>query len=187
MATTAADLAAATLRNGSVHARAEMLAKLVEQVWLGEQQIEVGISLQGLRDQLELTDRASSDRNPMTISIDAVRVRRGHQLRLIVPGPQVASTRPTQRDEKLIALITDAQQTRQLMLDHPEQSLARIASDNNRCRTRLGKLVALACISPDIVTTIVEGRQPEQLTATRLLSMTLPLSWAEQRRTLGIS
>jgi hypothetical protein len=48
-------------------------------------------------------------------------------------------------------------------------------------------LVALSCLAPDIVTAIVEGKQPEQLTANRLMSIALPLSWAEQRAALGFS
>ncbi|MDQ3471432.1 MAG: hypothetical protein M3428_03495, partial [Pseudomonadota bacterium] len=60
-----------------------------------------------------------------------------------------------------IALIAGAQEARQLVLSNPERSLARIAREYARCRTRLGKLVALSCLAPDIVTAIVEGKQPE--------------------------
>jgi hypothetical protein len=48
-------------------------------------------------------------------------------------------------------------------------------------------LVALSCLAPDIVTAIVEGKQPEHLTANRLMGIPLPLSWAEQRAALGFS
>lgn len=120
-------------------------------------------------------------------TIPAVRVRRGHQLRLIVPGPVIRPSQSLRRDEKLIALIAEAQEARRQVLSNPEQSLARIACKYGRCRTRLAKLVALSCLAPDIVTAIVEGKQPEHLTASRLLSSTLPLAWSEQRRDLGLA
>ena len=54
-----------------------------------------------------------------------------------------------------------------------------------KCRTRLAKLAALSCIVPDIVTAIVEGRQPPSLDARALLAAELPLDWHGQRVTLG--
>ena len=65
--------------------------------------------------------------------------------------------------------------------------LSRIASAAGRCRTRLTRLYALALFAPDIVTAIVEGRQPASLTARALLAADLPMDWPAQRRTLGIA
>ena len=63
--------------------------------------------------------------------------------------------------------------------------IATIATEHSRCRTRLAKLVGLSCLAPDIVTAIVEGRQPAKLTAKLLTNIDLPLSWQEQRAALG--
>jgi hypothetical protein len=81
--------------------------------------------------------------------------------------------------------VADALQARELVLAHPGRSTASIASEHGRCRTRLAKLVELSCLAPDIVTAIVEGRQPETLTARRLSAASLPLEWAGQRQVLG--
>lgn len=43
----------------------------------------------------------------------------------------------------------------------------------------------LACLDPEIVTAIVEGRQPLKLTPGKLLAADLPLAWEEQRPVLG--
>jgi hypothetical protein len=49
--------------------------------------------------------------------------------------------------------------------------------------TRLFRLTILA---PDIVSTILSGKHPPELTARRLMDDTrLPLDWNEQRRRLG--
>jgi len=42
--------------------------------------------------------------------------------------------------------------------------------------------VGLAFLSPDLVETILQGRQPVELSATRLTALDLPLDWVEQRR-----
>ena len=91
------------------------------------------------------------------------------------------------RDEKLVALVAEAHQARKLILARPDQSIAAIAASHSRCRTRLGKLAALACLAPDIVTAIVEGRQPASLTARTLQNIDLPLAWPDQRALLGFS
>lgn len=52
---------------------------------------------------------------------------------------------------------------------------------------RLGKLVSLGCIAPDIVTAIAEGRQPVSLTAKTLSTTDLPPTWSEQRKMLGFA
>ena len=44
------------------------------------------------------------------------------------------------------------------------------------------RLIRVAFLAPDIVTTILSGSQPPQLTASRLMESTrLPLDWPSQR------
>ena len=53
-------------------------------------------------------------------------------------------------------------------------------------RSHLTRLARLRFLAPDIVTAIVEGRQPIELTSRSLLRISdLPLGWSEQRRMLG--
>ena len=51
----------------------------------------------------------------------------------------------------------------------------------------LAKLASLACLAPDIVTAMVQGRQPAALTSRSMLEAELPLTWADQRRALGFA
>jgi site-specific DNA recombinase len=181
-----ADLIAAALRSGNAHVRAELLESLVRQVRLFEDRIEVEIDAAGARRSLGIDEETTEVESPV-IEVPAVRVRRGHQLRLIVPGQESRRPQPARRDQKLVALIAEANHARQMILKNPEQSLVQIAREYGRCRTRLGKLAALSCLAPDIVTSIIEGKQPEHLTVSRLTSKPLPLSWDEQRRELGLA
>lgn len=181
-----ADLAATLLCNGAARAKTELLAKLLQRINLREDGIDLILDRSKLVTALGATncvDAAAPE--PLTLSLPAVKVRRGHQLRLVIPGPETIRINSAKRNEKLVALVADAHQARQLVLASPDRSIAAIATANGRCRTRLGKLAALACLAPDIVTAIVEGRQPTTLTASTLLNIELPFCWAEQRKLLG--
>jgi hypothetical protein len=51
----------------------------------------------------------------------------------------------------------------------------------------VGRLIRLAFLAPEIVDSIVEGRQPTTLTAEALTRrIELPLSWGSQRTALNV-
>jgi hypothetical protein len=55
-------------------------------------------------------------------------------------------------------------------------------------RSYFSQLLRLAYLDPDITTAILDGHQPAGLTATQLIERAdLPMSWPEQRRTLGFA
>lgn len=177
-----ADLDAAVLRSGSSAKRAELLSLIVEQVRVGGEGIKLRIDPAGLAEILELDEQPSTGK--LLLEITAIRVRKGHQLRLVVPGPEQQVNEAQRHDKKLIALLAEAFSARDLVLSAPERPLYAIAAEEGRCRTRLGRLVGLSCLAPDIVQMIVEGRQPAQLTARHLSSLDLPASWEEQRQVM---
>ena len=52
--------------------------------------------------------------------------------------------------------------------------------------SHFARSVRLAYLAPDIVEAIVDGRQPETLTATKLAQVyDLPIEWTAQRQRLG--
>jgi DNA invertase Pin-like site-specific DNA recombinase len=182
-----ADLAAATLRSGSDDNRIELLSTLVQRIDLAEDSASITLSAGGLREALGTAAALQPEAPVLIITIPAVRIRRGQQMRLVVPGPAATDQPlPVRRDERLITLVAEALQARELVLAHPSRSLASIAAEHGRCRTRLGKLVGLSCLAPDIIEAIVEGKQPETLTARRLDDPALPLEWVQQRKVLGL-
>jgi hypothetical protein len=78
-----------------------------------------------------------------------------------------------------LALMAEAGAVRKIILASPEQYIVSIAASDGRCRTRLGKLAALACLAPDIVTAIAEVRHrrcsaDSPVEASRSLSSYLP-------------
>ena len=87
----------------------------------------------------------------------------------------------------LIRLMAEVHQARQLVLANADQTILSIAQSAGRCRARLNELLRLASLSPDIVTAILEGRQPIGLSNATLLSIALPLDWQAQKALLGFA
>ena len=181
----AGDLAAATLRSGSAHDKAALLEALALRIDLGDGGIEIMTSSALIRSALELASAAGALDEPLILALAATKVRRGHQLRLVIPGPEELSAAPARRDEKLVGLIAEAYAARQLILSRPGEPIAAIAASLGKCRTRLARIASLACLAPDIVTAIVQGRQPASLTTRTLQDIDLPLAWSDQRALLG--
>jgi len=64
-------------------------------------------------------------------------------------------------------------------------SLQALAERDGITRRYIRRLVGLAFLSPELVEAILQGRQPVELTATRLTELDLPLDWTEQRELLA--
>lgn len=59
---------------------------------------------------------------------------------------------------------------------------------NHYSKRHLWQLLRISYLAPDIITTIIEGRQPPSRTGRRLLRVTdLPLDWSDQRKLLGFA
>ena len=189
-----ADLASATLRSGSVQAKHQIITQMLAQAVLHEDRVELALSQSGLVELLQIERSPLSA--PIILSVAANRMRRGHQIRLVIEGevqiPKTAakSSTPTapapqhQGDTKLIALLADAYQARKLVLAHPGTSLADLAKQQGKCRKHLARLIELSCLAPDIVEALVHGKQPGSLTAAKLRSVVLPISWGQQHALL---
>jgi hypothetical protein len=65
------------------------------------------------------------------------------------------------------------------------RSLQELALRDGITRRYIRRLVDLAFLSPKLVEAILQGRQADELTATRLTELDLPLDWAEQHRLLA--
>ena len=177
--------AATILESGMAGEKQRLLKALVPQIQLQEGAIEISIAPSALLTFYGSEACASMDGPPVILTCETVRVRRGHEIRLIIPPTSDAPPIPTNRDQKLVALVAEARAAAKLLLVSPEKSIAKLAEEHGRCRTRLAKLAALPCIAPDIITAIVEGRQPPSLDARALLAADLPLNWQGQRAALA--
>lgn len=92
---------------------------------------------------------------------------------------------PRAPDPKLVrALVRSHRRMRELTEDQFKSIDDLAKSDNTHAKT-IRQELRLAFLAPDIVEAILNGEQPPGLTLTKVLRE-LPLSWAEQRRFLGL-
>jgi DNA invertase Pin-like site-specific DNA recombinase len=117
-----------------------------------------------------------------TLTVAAVRVRRGHDIRLVIAGPAPAVPK---RDVRLVQLVADAIATRDRLQAMGDVSIAKAAAWLGCCRTTLTDRIKLSYLAPDIIEAILAGRQPRSLTRRRLASIDLPIDWRQQRQMLG--
>jgi site-specific DNA recombinase len=90
-------------------------------------------------------------------------------------------------DRKLVGLLAEAMEVRELVQASPELSLNQLGKRDGRCRTQLGRLLRLSWLCPRIVEAIIDGRQPARLNRKVLLEADLPACWQAQERMLGFA
>jgi DNA invertase Pin-like site-specific DNA recombinase len=112
------------------------------------------------------------------------RVKRcGLGQKLVIDGGHTASSDP---DPALIAAIARARRCFEALRSGAATSVGDLAAQEGIDRGEISRLLPLAFFAPDLVTAMLDGRQPATLTAARLTRLgELPADWSEQRRILG--
>ncbi len=116
------------------------------------------------------------------ISTPAKLMRRGSELRIALP-PYGRSQDESATDPSLVRLIAQGFAAREHVLTG--KAIEPVCSYN---RKHLHRLVRISWLAPDIIASILEGRQPIQLTAHHLMRCAeIPMDWNEQRNFLGFN
>jgi len=135
-------------------------------------------------EQTEPIDKAQSevDRQVTTLSIPARLKRTGKEMRIIVDD----GSEPTTPDTGLVRLLVRANVIRDKLLSDRSLTFEEIARSEGVVPSYATRLFRLTLLAPDIVSAILTGRHPPELTARRLMDDTrLPPDWNEQRQRLG--
>ncbi|MGA9539953.1 MAG: recombinase family protein, partial [Methyloceanibacter sp.] len=73
------------------------------------------------------------------------------------------------------------------LIQDPSLTFREIAAEEGVGSSYVSRLIRLSFLAPDIVTAILNGRQPASLTANRLMEDTrLPLAWKAQREQFAL-
>ncbi|HYF08105.1 MAG TPA: zinc ribbon domain-containing protein, partial [Acetobacteraceae bacterium] len=122
--------------------------------------------------------------SPLILSMPASLQRAGKEMAMVL-GPEPA-TAPT-ADPAMLRLILRARALWDKVQRGEVAGLGELAIQAGVSSSYATRLVRLAFLAPDVLSAIIEGRQPEGLTAARLLQECrrgLPLDWQQQRATL---
>src|SRR6202521_359569 len=158
------------------------IGALADRVELKSDGIRVSIKLpiaSAEKSRAQLPDQVAIARSfPMQLK------RRGVELRLIV-GDHNRSAAIV--DLSLLKAVARAYRWFDAISTGKARSLAAIAAREGLAVRYVGRLIRLAFLAPEIVESIVEGRQPTTLTAEALTRrIELPLSWSSQRTALNV-
>ncbi|MDX1486311.1 MAG: hypothetical protein R3229_17705, partial [Alphaproteobacteria bacterium] len=182
----AADLADRVRDGGSAHQR-ETFLLIIERVEVSEARVRVILKIPTLSALLQIPRTKKNSHKPgeapnntLQLDLDISFKRRGAGTKLVLTN---SPAREPEIDISLIAAVAKGHRWFSEIKQRGVQSVSQLSECHGVDRTEIGRLIPLAFLAPDIVEDILNGRQPIDLTVTRLKRMAdLPVSWSEQRK-----
>ena len=174
------------LQNGDQDQKLETMGTLVNRVDLESGSIRIALRRQALEADLGNPSGSPPDSSDTLIEITETLSlkRRGVESKLVLEK-DVGNQRNV--DPGLCQLIGNAHVWYEQLAAGDIASIRELAQRENISETEITRILPLAFLAPDIVETILDGRQPIEMTATSLRFISkLPTDWAEQRHVLGL-
>jgi site-specific DNA recombinase len=163
-----------------------VLTALIERVEVRVDQVDIHLRQIGLGSLFNLSVAPSMSEETVILSV-ATRLRRaGMEISMLIDGTDpFAVAKP---DARLIKLLVRAHQFNTTLAESEDVAFAALALREGVSRSYFTRVVRLSCLAPDITQAILDGRQPRDLTAEKLLAHSrLPLGWHDQRNALGFA
>jgi DNA invertase Pin-like site-specific DNA recombinase len=165
---------------------------LVHRIEIKPDCVKIDVSRRGLAEVLatpllDLTfkDRKQTDpSDPILTLMTPVQLKRvGREMKMLVDD----SSDRTSIDMGLLRIVARAHDLQARLAQNTALSVHDIAREERVTAAYVYALLRLPWLAPDITTAIVNGLQPLQLNAKKLMRLTahLPADWAEQRALLG--
>ncbi len=126
---------------------------------------------------------SSKPEDILTLMVAARLQRVGREMRMLVEN----SNDQTAADPSLLRIIARSHDIQERLIQNSDLTVHDIASQERVTGAYVYSLLRLPSLAPDIVTAIINGRNPPQLTAKKLMRISpqLPIDWAKQRELLG--
>jgi site-specific DNA recombinase len=168
------------------------LMTLVNRVDIKAEHIEIRLYRRRLHDLLQAQSIEPSLAAPapgnhaddtLKLKVKARLQRVGREMKLVVNNADDL----TAADPGLLRVLARAHDFQERLMQDPNLTVPAIASRERLTIGYLSRLLRLPSLAPDIVTAIINGKHPPQLSAKQLtrFALKLPTDWAEQRKLLG--
>ena len=138
-------------------------------------------------DSIDLTMQRGTPDNEakdiLTLTVRARLQRVGREMKMLVEN----SDDQTEADPALLRIVARAHDIQECLMQKSGLTLHAIASQKHVTPGYVSRLLRLSSLAPDIITAIVNGKNPPQLTAKKLmrLALEIPVDWTAQRKLLG--
>jgi site-specific DNA recombinase len=167
----------------------EFLTTLIDRIDVGADQIDIHLRPTRLGPLLDgaATPPPSAMEDETQILFVPIRLRRaGREITMRIEGTDPFAT--AKPDARLVKLLIRARGFNAALLDSEGVPFAALAKRQGVSPSYFTRLVRLGYLAPNITKAILDGRQPRDLTADKLLAHSrLPLTWHEQRTVLGFT
>ena len=119
----------------------------------------------------------------LTLTVRARLQRVGREMKMLVEN----TDDQTGADPALLRIVARAHDIQERLMQKSGLTLHAIASQEHVTPGYVSRLLRLSSLAPDIVTAIVNGKNPPQLTAKKLmrLALEIPIDWTAQRKLFG--
>jgi site-specific DNA recombinase len=169
-----------------------MLMTLISRVDIRPDCVEISVHRSHLvellgSDSIDLvTQRGTPDNETMavlTLTVPARLQRVGREMKMLVEN----ADDQTEADPALLRIVARAHDIQERLMQKSGLTLHAIASQERVTPGYVSRLLRLSSLAPDIITAIVNGKNPPQLTAKKLmrLALEIPVHWTAQRKLLG--
>jgi site-specific DNA recombinase len=162
---------------------------VIDRIDVGADQIDIHLRPTRLAALLHVaaTPLPSATEDDIQVMSIPVRLRRsGRAITMLIDGTDPFAT--AKPDARLVKLLIKARQFNAILLESDGVPFAALAKRQGVSPSYFTRLVRLSYLAPDITQAILDGRQPCDLTADKLLVHSrLPLGWHEQRAVLGFA
>jgi hypothetical protein len=160
----------------------ELILSTVDRVVIHREEVEVTLNIKEAAGAATSVDVDEKNESTGTIKLPFPPARPRERKEIIVPGN--SGTRPRRIDQELILALARARSWMRALRQGEFVDTAEIARRLRLSDPHVRRLLRLTYLAPDIVESIVEGRQPRILTV-KLLLKGIPLDWADQRTAFG--
>ncbi|MHA1560384.1 MAG: recombinase family protein [Alphaproteobacteria bacterium] len=179
------------LESGPADQRSFLL-DIVTRIEISRDRVGIVLRMQGLRAKLGYSDAdgqkaitETQNKDEYTLNLPVKFKQRGVEMKLVITDGRVRLPAP---DSHLIAAVAQGRYWFGQIKGGNVRSVRDLAERLCINQGDVSRILPLGFLAPDIVETILTGRQPIELTVSRLKRMRdLPLSWAEQRSILGFA
>src|SRR5882762_10037707 len=160
-----------------------VLATLIERIEVRVDRIDIRLRPPRpavLRDGPDTSPQGANDEESELLSVPARLRRAGREIRMVIDGTDpFATAKPNAR---LVKLLLRARRFNAALTQGEGIAFAALAQREGVSRSYFTRLVRLSYLAPDITQTILDGRQPRDLTPEKLLEHSrLPLAWHDQQ------
>ena len=165
-----------------------LLTALIKSVDVGADLIDIHFhpSRLGMLLDIAATPLPSATDEAQILTVPIQLRHGGREIKMLIEGTDPFAT--AKPDARLIKLLIRARRFNAALVDSDGVPFAALAKREGVSPSYFTRLVRLSYLAPDITQAILDGRQPRDLTADKLLAHSrLPLTWHEQRTVLGFA